>query len=76
LLSMMPAAITTFAITQQLGVGAERTRRAIVATTVISAATIPLAAWHVTAWPAVIAGGGRRPSTPRRRSHPAWLPSW
>lgn len=50
LLSTMPAAITTFAITQQLGVGAQRTSRAIVATTVASALTIPLAAWLVLAW--------------------------
>lgn len=50
LLSTMPAAITTFAIAQQLGVGTARTSRAIVATTLASVAAIPAAAWLVRAW--------------------------
>jgi predicted permease len=50
LLSAMPAAITTFAIAQQLDVGAAQTSRAIVATTLVSAGVIPLAAWLVRAW--------------------------
>ncbi|HJL17535.1 MAG TPA: AEC family transporter [Sandaracinaceae bacterium LLY-WYZ-13_1] len=50
LLSAMPAAITTFAIAQQLGVGAAQTSRAIVATTLAAAATVPLTAWLVLTW--------------------------
>lgn len=50
LLSAMPAAITTFAIAQQLRVGADRMSRAIVATTVLAAAVIPAAAWLTRAW--------------------------
>ena len=44
------AAITTFAISQQLGVGAERTSRAIVATSVLSIVTIPVASWLALTW--------------------------
>ncbi|MEC7522193.1 MAG: AEC family transporter [Myxococcota bacterium] len=50
LLSAMPAAITTFAIAQQLDVGAARTSRAIVATTVLSIVTIPLTSWLALTW--------------------------
>ncbi|MEQ9075920.1 MAG: AEC family transporter [Sandaracinaceae bacterium] len=50
LLAAMPAAITTFAISQQLGVGAERTSRAIVATSVLSIVTIPVASWLALTW--------------------------
>ena len=45
LLSTMPAAITTFAIAQELSTGREQTARAIVLTTTVGAVTIPFAAW-------------------------------
>lgn len=51
LLSAMPAAITTFAIAHEHGVGAERTSRAIVTTTLLSAITIPLSLWIASAMP-------------------------
>lgn len=45
LLSAMPAAITTFSMAHDYGVGAERTSRAVVATSLASILTIPLTAW-------------------------------
>jgi len=47
LLACMPAAITTFSLARDLGVGTERTGRAIVTTTLASALTLAAAAWLV-----------------------------
>ncbi len=44
-LSAMPAAITTFAIAREHGIGTDRVSRAIVLSTIASAATIPAAIW-------------------------------
>ena len=44
LLSAMPAAITTFALSQELGVGQTRTSRVIVVSTLCSVLTLPLMA--------------------------------
>lgn len=45
ILSAMPAAITTFAIALEQRIGADRVAAAIVATTLASAITLPLACW-------------------------------
>lgn len=47
LLAAMPAAISTFAIAERFAVGERRVCQAVVATSWISALTIPLAAWLV-----------------------------
>lgn len=50
LLSAMPAAITSFAITHEMGVGTERITRAIVASTAGAAISLPPIAWLVKSW--------------------------
>jgi predicted permease len=45
LLAGMPAAITTFAIATELEVATERVARAVVGSTALSAATLPILAW-------------------------------
>ncbi|MBX3247926.1 MAG: AEC family transporter [Myxococcales bacterium] len=50
LLAGMPAAITTFSIARELGVGVERTSRAIVSTSALSALTLPGLLWLVLVW--------------------------
>lgn len=47
LLAAMPAAISTFAIAERFGVGERRVCQAVVATSWLSALTIPLVAWLV-----------------------------
>jgi predicted permease len=47
LLAAMPAAISTFAIAERFGVGERRVCQAVVATSWISALTIPVATWLV-----------------------------
>lgn len=50
LLAGMPAAITTFSIARELGVGVERTSRAIVSTSLLCIATLPVVLWLVLDW--------------------------
>lgn len=50
LLSMMPAAITTFSLAHDLQVGATRVGRAIVTTSLASLLLLPLGVWLVRSW--------------------------
>ena len=47
MLSAMPAAITTFAISQELGLGREAVAQSIVTSTVASVAVIPIVFWCI-----------------------------
>jgi predicted permease len=49
-LSAMPAAVTTFVMAHEYGVGAERTSRAVVATSLASLLAIPLTVWAALRW--------------------------
>lgn len=50
ILSAMPAAVTTFSMAHDYGVGADRTSRAVVVTSVASALTLPLTVWAALRW--------------------------
>lgn len=49
-LASMPAAITTFSMAHDYGVGAERTSRAVVATSIAAIVTVPISVWAALHW--------------------------